>query len=423
MRRFGAVLAWVWILGAGLGMAAEGRPLLVTVDDLPISSGALHPDPDDRKAITREMLAALDGHGIRAVGMVTWRNVRSSADLELLEMWLEAGHELGNHSFGHLDYTRTETGEYIEDVERARRELAGFLEARGRTLRFFRFPMLHEGETAEKLGAMRAYLEETGQRNLPVTIDNTDWTFERPWMEALRADDRQAMQEIGDDFNAALRIAVRHHERSGEELLGRRTPQILLLHATAVGTAQWDRLFSWLARNDHRFATADEVLRDPAFSDPHAFVGPWGFSLWDRLAHERRAERARQEIDVLLQTQARAWSNGELEAFCSVYSDDALFVSPTGLTHGREEILQRYRRRYEDRAAMGLLTLEIVRFQPAAGVETSLLGDARPSRVHGASVVARWTLSYADRDAASGLTLLVLRPSAGGWRIVQDASM
>ena len=45
----------------GLGMAAEGRPLLVTVDDLPISSGALHPDPDERKAITREMFEAAYG--------------------------------------------------------------------------------------------------------------------------------------------------------------------------------------------------------------------------------------------------------------------------------------------------------------------------------------------------------------------------
>ena len=58
-----------------------------------------------------------------------------------------------------------------------------------------------------------------------------------------------------------------------------------------------------------------------------------------------------------------------------------------------------------------------------AGVEVSLLGDARPSRVHGTAVTARWTLTYPDRDAATGMTLLTLRPSPDGWRIVQDASM
>ena len=38
-----------------------------------------------------------------------------------------------------------------------------------------------------------------------------------------------------------------------------------------------------------------------------------------------------------------------------------------------------------------------------------MLGDSRPGAIHGASVVARWTLSYPDREDASGLTLLVLR--------------
>jgi len=37
--------------------------------------------------------------------------------------------------------------------------------------------------------------------------------------------------------------------------------------------------------------------------------------------------------------------------------------------------------------------------------------------------VARWTLAYPDKQPASGLTLLVLRPLGEGWAIVQDASM
>ena len=58
-----------------------------------------------------------------------------------------------------------------------------------------------------------------------------------------------------------------------------------------------------------------------------------------------------------------------------------------------------------------------------AGVEVSLLGDARPGRVHGVSVVARWRLAYADKDPAEGWTLVVLRRRGGGWEMVQDASL
>ena len=53
------------------------------------------------------MLDVLDRHKIHAVGLVTWSHVHSEADQRLLELWLERGHELGNHSYGHLDYTRT----------------------------------------------------------------------------------------------------------------------------------------------------------------------------------------------------------------------------------------------------------------------------------------------------------------------------
>jgi ketosteroid isomerase-like protein len=93
----------------------------------------------------------------------------------------------------------------------------------------------------------------------------------------------------------------------------------------------------------------------------------------------------------------------------SAYVEDAVFVSPTGLTRGRPAVLERYRKRYPDQAAMGRLSLDIV--------ETRLTG------ADGASVVARWSLAYPDKPTASGLTLLVLHARGGEWLIVQDASM
>ncbi len=108
-----------------------------------------------------------------------------------------------------------------------------------------------------------------------------------------------------------------------------------------------------------------------------------------------------------------------MEAFCSVYAEDVVFVSPTGLTRGRQQVVDRYKRRYPDKAAMGTLTLTVEEVRLTPGVEGAA-GTSAP----GASVVARWRLSYPDREDASGLTLLVLhRDEAGAWKIVQDASM
>jgi peptidoglycan-N-acetylglucosamine deacetylase len=399
------------------------HPVLVTVDDLPLGSNRLHPDPAERARITRDLLAVLRKHEIRAVGLVTWNNTDGPAGEKLLEQWLQAGHELGNHSYRHLDYPRTDADAYIADVEKARTTLEAFLGPRGQRLRFFRFPFLREGETPAKLARMREWLAATGQRNLPVTIDDQDWSFEEPWVKARQAGDAARLARLGEDYQHALRLETLLYTAAGDELFGRPTPQILLLHANEVGTAQWDALFTWMKGRGFRFATADEVMADPAFAEPHDFVGRYGGSLWERLRNVRRAARAREQIQQLLDRQSADWSRGDLPAFCSAYADDAVFVSPRGVARGRQALLDRYRKNYPDAQAMGQLTLTVIELRPLWGPEVTPLGDATPGNIHAATVVARWSLAREGQDEASGHTMLFLQRGPDGWRIVSDASM
>ncbi|HSS79218.1 MAG TPA: DUF4440 domain-containing protein [Thermoanaerobaculia bacterium] len=421
-----SLLAGALFRGAGAAGPA-GHPLLISVDDLPVAGGGLHTDPGERELITRGLLAALAKHHVPAVGLVIWGNVKTGADRVLLRRWLVAGHELGNHSANHLDFSKTGADAYVADVEAGRAGLAGFLAGEDdRHVRFFRFPFLDEGDTPAKLDAIRAYLAHSGQRNLPVTIDDQDWEFEKPWVEARRKSDSKEMERVGEEYQESLHVEIRDQEAKGDRLFGRIVPQILLLHANEVGAAQWDRLFTWLEERGYRFATADEVLADAAFKDPPRYVGDAGFGLWDRMVALRRAKDAQAAVEALLKTQADAWNRGDLDTFTSVYADDASFLSPTGLTQSRQKVLERYRRRYPDRKAMGTLSLEIIEVRPAQGIEVTALNDARPSRVHGLSVAARWRLAYPDqpeKKTAEGLTLLVLRRHGNSWEIVQDASM
>ncbi|HET9226430.1 MAG TPA: polysaccharide deacetylase family protein [Thermoanaerobaculia bacterium] len=413
-------LLLLFLAAASSQAQTAGRPLLVTVDDLPISSSRLHPDPAERERITRGMLDVLRKHKIQALAFVTWDRVLTPADKDLLRLWMEAGHELGNHTFKHLNYTRTAPKEYIADAESARKEIAALS---GKKVRFFRFPFLREGDTEAKLDAMRAYLAESGQRNVPVTLDDQDWSFEEPWVEARRKGDEAAMARIAEEYHESLHLDIRHHEETGDELFGRPVPQVILLHGLEVSAAQWDRLFTWLTQRGYRFATADEVLSDPALSEPHRYVGTYGPGLWDRLVEQKATAKALEDVRKLIETQVAAWNRGDLEAFTSAYAEDAAFLSPTGLTRGRNDVLERYRKRYPDGKAMGTLRLEPIEMRPAVGTEFTLVGGAKPSRVHGVSVAARWELSYPDKEPATGLTLIVFRRGREGWEIVQDASM
>lgn len=138
---------------------------------------------------------------------------------------------------------------------------------------------------------------------------------------------------------------------------------------------------------------------------------------------DRRRSEVAEGVKKAIAAQVEAWNRGDLPAFVGLYAEDATFVSPSGVARGRDQVLERYLKKYPDRTAMGTLLLEIAEVRLAEGDEVSLFGDTVPSRVHGVSVVGRWTLSWPDRPAASGQTLLVLRPRSETWEIVQDASM
>jgi peptidoglycan/xylan/chitin deacetylase (PgdA/CDA1 family)/ketosteroid isomerase-like protein len=399
------------------------RPLLVTVDDLPVAAPKLHAEAADREQVTKRLLEILARHKVPAVGLVIWGQVKGPADTALLDRWRAAGLELGNHSYGHKDLPRTPIAEDVDDIERGRKGLAEYLAPHGGTVRFFRFPYLREGETAEQFDAVRKALAASSQRVLPVTIDTQDWSFEEPYVQAVRRGDTRAARDVAGDALAALKAETLHHEETGDDLFGRTTPQILLLHANALGTAVWDELFSWFEKTGHRFATADDVLKDPVFSEEPRFLARYGCSLWDRIAHEREAAQARDEIATMIATQVEAWNRGDLPAFTSVYADDAVFLSPSGMVRGRQAVLDRYTTRYPDQAAMGTLRLDLDEIRPVWGMEITPGQDAVPGRIHGASALGRWTLSYPDKEPATGRTLLVFSRAGNRWTIVQDASM
>lgn len=123
-----------------------------------------------------------------------------------------------------------------------------------------------------------------------------------------------------------------------------------------------------------------------------------------------------EQVASLMRAQTEAWSRGDLEAFTAVYAEDAIFLAPSGITRGRRAVLERYRKHYPDKAAMGKLTLDAIeaRAFPAGKAAEAV------------SVAARWRLErqgQADRETAEGLTLVVFRRTGGSWEIVQDASM
>ena len=110
------------------------RPLLVTVDDLPIVGAAARGDAAARMATTDALLAVLKKHGVRAIAFVIAGNVKSDDDRAILQRWLDEGHEIGSHTNTHPNLTNLTSDAYLADVSAAHATLTAFLQPRGRTL-------------------------------------------------------------------------------------------------------------------------------------------------------------------------------------------------------------------------------------------------------------------------------------------------
>ena len=109
----------------------------------------------------------------------------------------------------------------------------------------------------------------------------------------------------------------------------------------------------------------------------------------------------------LLSAQAAAWNRGDIEGFMQGYwkSERTTFAGSSGVLRGWQALVDRYRRSYPDRAAMGRLEFSDLEITPL-GPDAAL-------------VLGRWRLKR-EKDSPGGVFTLVARRFPEGWRIVHD---
>ena len=113
------------------------------------------------------------------------------------------------------------------------------------------------------------------------------------------------------------------------------------------------------------------------------------------------------EISAVLKMQQDAWNRGDIDAFMNGYSrsDETLFVSGDDVTRGWQKVLDRYKKKYSDRAKMGTLTFSNLEITPLSNDSAVALGS--------------WKLNRAN-DQPHGRFTLIFRRLPEGWRIVHD---
>ena len=201
---------------------------------------------------------------------------------EVLEAWLDAGHDLGNHTWSHPDLERTPLAAYLEDVDRGAAPVDSLLELRGRRLVWFRHPFLHAGDTPEKKVGLAAHLAENGWKVAPVTVDNQEWVYAFVYHAALTRGDTTLAARVAEAYLDHIDDAFAYFETRSREVVGREVPQVLLLHANRLNADQMEPLLTRIRARGYRFVELAEAMEDTVYAREDAYTGRGGPSWIER---------------------------------------------------------------------------------------------------------------------------------------------
>jgi peptidoglycan/xylan/chitin deacetylase (PgdA/CDA1 family) len=277
-RRIMPLVAFAFALAFGFfARAAAANEVALTFDDLPTLS--LSPSLAYAQTTTRTLLHGLRRYGLPATGFVNENKLEGEARakrIALLTDWLDAGMDLGNHGYSHLSLNRTPVNAYVADVARGETVIRALLAARGRPLRWFRYPFLETGLTTEVRHTFEGWLAGHGYRVAAVTMENSDWLFAFPYDEAVLRNEPVAAARIKKAYLDYTALVVPWYRGAGDAMLGRPLAYVFLLHASRLNADSIDDLAAILRANHLRPVSLGRAMRDPAYGIADTYVGPDG---------------------------------------------------------------------------------------------------------------------------------------------------
>lgn len=242
---------------------AFSMDIAITVDDIPANGDK--PPGMTRLEIAQEMLAVFKKHHISGVyGLINGDKIEGSTEgLAVAEEWLQSGQLLGNHTFSHLDLAKSNSNDYIVDIQQNSTLLKRLM---GNTdYHYFRYPYLSEGNTAQKRDAIRRYLNENHYKIAPVTVDFFDYEWNDAYVRCLKKNDLAAITSLKQSYlEQALNALALSHSLS-MMLFNRDIKNVLLLHMNAFSAEMLDALLSSYEQNDVKFISLAETLQDPVY--------------------------------------------------------------------------------------------------------------------------------------------------------------
>jgi peptidoglycan-N-acetylglucosamine deacetylase len=275
------VMSALLLAASSSGSKAQPQPdrqVAITIDDLPAAAN-LMPAAEITDMTTR-LMAALKKENIPVVGFVNEKKIYKWGEVDerirALQMWLDNGFELGNHTFSHASLNRVGLKQWEDEVIEGESVITLLLAEHKMKLQYFRHPYLDTGRDLETRREAEAFLTQRGYRIAPVTLDAWDWMFAFVYENARRKGDTALQQQLTKSYLSYSDAMFAYDEQLSKQIMGYEPKQILLLHANELEADHITDLAALMRKRGYRFVTLEEALSDEAYSLPDTYVGEEG---------------------------------------------------------------------------------------------------------------------------------------------------
>ena len=272
------------LLSCALAAQQPNRQIAITLDDLPCAGGCR--DLAEMQSINARILAAL--RGVPAIGFVNEAglNVRGERDarVRLLEQWLEAGLELGNHTYSHPDPNKLPLERYQDEIVQGEVVLRRLLQGRPNARLYFRHPFTHTGPTADYKAGIDRFLDSRSYTIAPFTVENSDWMWAFVYRKALERGDSKMAARVRKEYVETLEAALQFAEQVSLKMFQREIPQILLAHANLLNADVLPDLLALVRARGYTVVSLAKAMADGAYAAPDHYVGRFGPSWYARWA-------------------------------------------------------------------------------------------------------------------------------------------